>query len=60
MKEKCQAYLDSLKASISVLTKLVKAADDNELARAEKLVQAARHIRKSEAPARAARLHVCA
>jgi len=61
MKAKYQAYLDSLDAGISILTKLVKAADNNDLAQAAKLApQAALHIRQSQAAARAVGLHVCA
>ena len=61
MEAKYQAYLNSLEAGISVLTKLVKAADNNQFAQAAKLApQAAVHIRQSEAAARAAGLHVCA
>ena len=61
MKATYQAYLDSLDAGISVLTKLVKAADDNDFAQAARLVpQATRHMRQGEAAARAAGLHVCA
>jgi len=61
MKANYQAYLNSLDAGISVLTKLVKAADNNELAQAARLApQATLHVRQSQAAARAAGLHVCA
>jgi hypothetical protein len=61
LKATYQAYLDSVDAGVSVLTKAVKAIDDNELAKATRLApQAAQLSRKSAAAARAARLNVCA
>jgi predicted dinucleotide-utilizing enzyme len=61
LKATYQAYLDSVDAGLSVLTKAVKAVDDNELAKAARLApQAAQLSRKSAAAARAAGLTVCA
>jgi hypothetical protein len=61
MKAAYQAYLNSLDSGILVLTKLVKAAENNDLAQAARLApQAASHVRQSQAAARAAGLHVCA
>ncbi len=61
LKAKYQAYLDSVDAGISVLTKAVKAVDDNDLVKATRLApQAAQLSRKSAAAARAAGLNVCA
>jgi predicted dinucleotide-utilizing enzyme len=61
LKAKYQAYLDSVDAGISVLTKAVEAVDDNDFAKAARLApQAAQLSRKSAAAARAAGLNVCA
>ncbi len=61
LKARYQAYLDSVDAGIAVLTKAVKAVDDNELDKAAGLApQAAQLSRKSAAAARAAGINVCA
>ena len=61
LKAEYQAYLESVDAGISVLTKAVKAVDDNDLAKAARLApQAAQLSRKSAAAARAAGLNICA
>ena len=58
---KYQAYLDSVDAGVSVLTKAVKALDDNDFAKAARLAPRAAQIsRKSEAAARATGLDACA
>jgi hypothetical protein len=61
LKDKYQAFLDAIDKGTPVLTKLVKAVDDKNLAEAQKLVPQADAVSKdADTAATAAGLDVCA